>query len=66
MATQIILPSDGLITRDAFAGLPTPSHGWAWELRSIGANLQAGNVLALAGSPRLARVLAAAWPSGGR
>ena len=34
MATQIILPSDGLITRDAFAGLPTPSHGWAWELRS--------------------------------
>jgi Uma2 family endonuclease len=34
MATQIILPSDGLITRDAFAGLPIPSHGWAWELRS--------------------------------
>jgi Uma2 family endonuclease len=34
MATQIILPSNGLITRDAFAGLPTPSHGWAWELRS--------------------------------
>jgi hypothetical protein len=34
MATQISLPSNGLITRDAFAGLPTPTHGWAWELRS--------------------------------
>jgi Uma2 family endonuclease len=34
MTTQIDLPSDGLITRDAFAGLPTPTHGWAWELRS--------------------------------
>lgn len=34
MAAQFVLPSDGLITREAFAELPTPSHGWAWELRS--------------------------------
>jgi Uma2 family endonuclease len=34
MTAQIELPSDGVITRATFADLPTPSHGWAWELRS--------------------------------
>jgi Uma2 family endonuclease len=34
MTGQIELPSDGVITRAAFAELPTPSPGWAWELRS--------------------------------
>jgi Uma2 family endonuclease len=34
MTTQIDLPSNGVITRDAFAQLPTPSRSWAWELRS--------------------------------
>lgn len=34
MSAQIDLPSNGLITRETFAELPTPSRGWAWELRS--------------------------------
>lgn len=34
MTAQIELPQDGLITRAAFAELPTPTRGWAWELRS--------------------------------
>lgn len=31
---RINLPGDGVITRAAFADLPTPSPRWAWELRS--------------------------------
>jgi len=34
MTTRLDLPGDGVITRPAFDELPTPSHGWAWELRS--------------------------------
>jgi len=34
MTAQIDLPANGVITRDAFAGLPIPTRGWAWELRS--------------------------------
>lgn len=33
MATQLELPSDGLITRSTFEALPSPGRGWAWELR---------------------------------
>jgi Uma2 family endonuclease len=34
MTAQIDLPTDGIITRADFEGLPTPGRGWAWELRS--------------------------------
>lgn len=33
VTTQLELPSDGVITRATFEGLPTPGRGWAWELR---------------------------------
>ncbi|SEF88988.1 Endonuclease, Uma2 family (restriction endonuclease fold) [Thermomonospora echinospora] len=33
MTLQIDLPSDGVITRATFEGLPATPRGWAWELR---------------------------------